>query len=71
MDLLEDLDVGDSLLVVGDDVFVFDTYEVVAVLNVTVSVLLKSFITPHPHSSEVMGVAKMIVGRMVVSREES
>jgi hypothetical protein len=70
MDLLEELDVGDSLLVVGDDVFVFDTCESVVVLKVEVSVLLESFVTPHPHSSKVMGVARTIVGRLVVGREE-
>jgi hypothetical protein len=39
VDLLEQLDVGDSLFVVGNDVVVFDTCKGVAVLKVAVSVL--------------------------------
>jgi hypothetical protein len=50
MDLLEQLDVGDSLFVVSDDVFVFDTRKGVAVLKVAVGVLTESFITSHPYS---------------------
>jgi hypothetical protein len=42
MDLFKELDVGDSLLVVGDDVLVFDTREGVAVFEVAVGVLPKS-----------------------------
>jgi hypothetical protein len=70
VDLLKELDVGNTLLVVGDDVFILDTCESIVVLEVAVSVLLESFITPHPHSGDVMCVARMIVGRLVVSREE-
>jgi hypothetical protein len=36
VDLLEELDVGDSLFVVGDDVFVLDTRKGVAVFEVAV-----------------------------------
>jgi hypothetical protein len=48
MDLLEQLDIVDSLFVVGDDVVVFDTCKGVAVLELAVSVLMESFITSHP-----------------------
>jgi hypothetical protein len=58
------------LLVVGYDVFVFDTYKGVAILKVAVSVLPKSFVMPHPHSREAMCVAMMIVGRLVIGHEE-
>jgi hypothetical protein len=70
VDLLKKLDVGDSLLVVGNDVFIFHTCGSVAVLKVAVSLLSKSFVRPHPHSSMVMGVARTIVGCLVVGREE-
>jgi hypothetical protein len=40
------------------------------VLKVAVSVPSESFVMPYPYSSEVMGVAKTIVGRLVVGREE-
>jgi hypothetical protein len=36
VDFLEELDVGDPLLVVGDDILVFDTHESDAVLKVAV-----------------------------------
>jgi hypothetical protein len=39
VDLLEELEVGDNFLVAGDDVFVFDTDECVAVFEVAVGVL--------------------------------
>jgi hypothetical protein len=42
VDLLEQLDVSDPLLVVCNDVIVFDTCEGVAVLKVAVGVLTKS-----------------------------
>jgi hypothetical protein len=71
VDLLKQLDVGDSLFVVGDDVVVFDTCKGVAVLEVAVGVLTESFITSHPHSGEVMSIARAIVGRLVVGREEA
>jgi hypothetical protein len=70
VDLLKELDAGDSLLVVGDDVFVLNTCKGVAVLEVAVGVLLKSFIAPHPHTSEVMSVIRTVVRRLVVGREE-
>jgi hypothetical protein len=57
VDLLEQLDVGDSLFVVGNDVVIFDTSEGVAVLEVAVSVLIESFIASHLYSSEVVSIA--------------
>jgi hypothetical protein len=69
VDLLEQLDVGDSLFVVGNDVVVFDTCEGVAILEVAVSVLTESFIASHPYSSEVVSIARTIVCRLVVGRE--
>jgi hypothetical protein len=69
VDLLEQLDVGDSLFVVGNDVVVFNTYKGVAVLEVAVSILTESFITSHLYSSEVVSIARTIVGRLVVGRE--
>jgi hypothetical protein len=69
MDLLEQLDVGDSLFVVGNEVVIFDTCEGVAVLEVVVSVFSESFIASHPYSSEVVSIARTIVGRLVVGRE--
>jgi hypothetical protein len=50
VDLLKQLNVGDSLFVIGDDVIVFDTCKGVAVLEVAVGVLTESFITSHSHS---------------------
>jgi hypothetical protein len=71
VDLFKQLDVGDSLFVVGDDVVVFDTCKGVAVLEVAVGVLMESFITSHPHSGKVVSIARTIVGRLVVGREEA
>jgi hypothetical protein len=62
VDLLEELDVGDPHLVVGDDVLIFDTHEGVAVLEVAVGVFPKSLVTSHPHSSEVLSVIRSIIG---------
>jgi hypothetical protein len=70
VDLLEQLDVGVPLLVISDDVFVFDTCEGVAVLKVAVGVLTESFITAHLYSGKVVSIARMIVGRLVVGREK-
>jgi hypothetical protein len=70
MDLFEEIDVGDPLLVLGDDILVFDTREDVAVLEVAVGVLPKSFVTSHPHSGEVMSVTRSVVGRLVIGSEE-
>jgi hypothetical protein len=67
--LLEQLHIGDSLFVVGNDVVVFDTYEGVAVLEVAVGVLTRSFVSSHSYSSEVVSIARTIVGRLVVGRE--
>jgi hypothetical protein len=69
MNLLEQLDVGDPLLVVGNDVFIFDTCEGVAVIELAVGVLSKSFVASRPHSCEVVSVARMIIGRLVFGRE--
>jgi hypothetical protein len=69
VDLLKQLDISDSLFVVGNDVVFFDTSEGVAVLEVAVGVLTKSFVSSHPYSSEVVSIAKTIVGRLVVGRE--
>jgi hypothetical protein len=69
VDLLEQLDVSDPLLVVCNDVVVFDTCEGVAVLEVAVGVLTESFVSSHPYSSEVVSIARTIVGRLVVGRE--
>jgi hypothetical protein len=71
VDFLEQLDVGDSLHVVSDDVVVFDTCKGVAILEVAVSVLTESFIMSHPYSGEVVSIARTIVGRLVVGREEA
>jgi hypothetical protein len=71
VDLLEELDVGDPLFVVGNDILIFDTREGVAVLEVAVGVLSESFIASHPHSSEVVSVARAIIGHLVIGREEA
>jgi hypothetical protein len=71
VDLLKQLDVGDSLFVLGDDVVVFDTFKGVAVLEVAVGVLTESFITSHPHSGEMVSIAMTILDRLVVGREEA
>jgi hypothetical protein len=70
MDLLKELDVGDSLLVVGDDVFIFNTYEGVTIIKLAVSVLSESSVVPHPHFRELMSISRSIVGFLVVGREE-
>jgi hypothetical protein len=70
IDFLEELDVGDSLLVVGDDVLVLDTREGVAVLKVAVGLLVEGFVASHPHSGEVVSVTRSVVGRLVVGREQ-
>jgi hypothetical protein len=70
MDRLKELNVGDPLLVVSDDVLVFDTREGVAVLEVAVGVLPKGFVASHPHSGEVMSVTRSVVGHLVVRSEE-
>jgi hypothetical protein len=71
MDLLKDPDVGDPFLVIGDDILILDTHEGVAVFVVAVGILLESFVTSHPHSGEVMSVTRVIIGRLVVGREEA
>jgi hypothetical protein len=71
VDLLEQVDVGDSLFVVRDDIFVFHACKGVAVLEVLVSVLTESFITSLPYSSEVVSIARTIVSRLVVGHEEA
>jgi hypothetical protein len=69
VDLLEQLDISDSLFVVCNDVVVFDTCEGVAVLEVAVGVLTESFVSSHPYSREVVSIARTIVGHQVVGRE--
>jgi hypothetical protein len=71
VDLLKQLDVGDPLLVVGDDVVIFNTCKGAAVLEVAVSVLTESFITSHAYSGEVVSIARTIIGRLVVGREKA
>jgi hypothetical protein len=71
VDLLKQLDVGDSLFVVDNGVVVFNTCKGVAVLEVAVSVLEESFITSHAYSGEVVGIARTIVGRLVVGCKET
>jgi hypothetical protein len=69
--LARSIAVGDSLFVVGNDVVIFDTCKCVVVLEVAVSVLTESFITSHPYSGEVVSIARTIVGRLLVGREEA
>jgi hypothetical protein len=69
VDLLEQLDISDSLFVVCNDVVVFDTCKGVAVVEVAVGVLTESFVSSHPYSGEVVSIARMIVGRLVVGHE--
>jgi hypothetical protein len=71
VDLLEQLDFGDSLFVVSNDVFVFYACQGVAVLEVPVSVLAESFIMSHPYPGKVVSIARAIIGRLVVGREEA
>jgi hypothetical protein len=71
MDLLEELDVGDPFLVIGNDILVFHTREGVAVLKVAVGVLSKSLVTSYPHSGEVVSVTRTIIGWLVVGCEEA
>jgi hypothetical protein len=66
MDLLKQLDVSDPLLVVCNDVVVFDTCEGVAVLEVAVGVLTESFVSSHPYSGEVVSIARTVVGHLVI-----
>jgi hypothetical protein len=67
--LLKQLDDGDPLLVVRNDIIVFDTCKGVAVLEVAVGVLTKSLISSHPNSGEVVTIARTIVGRLVIGCE--
>jgi hypothetical protein len=68
MNLLKKLDVVDPLLVIGDDVSIFDTRKSVAVFKVTIGVLTECFITSHSYSGEVVSVARTIIGHLVVGR---
>jgi hypothetical protein len=68
MDLLEELGVGYPFLVISDGVLVFDTHVGVAVFEVAVGILTESFVTSHLHPSEVVSVARTIIGRLVVGR---
>jgi hypothetical protein len=69
VDLFEQLDIRDPLLVVCNDVVVFDTCKGVAILKVAVGVLTESFVSSHPNSGEVVSVARTIVGRLVIGCE--
>jgi hypothetical protein len=69
--IFKQLDIGDSLFVIGDDVIVFDTCKGVAVLEVVVGVLTEIFITSHSHSGEVVSIARTVVGCLVVGSEEA
>jgi hypothetical protein len=71
MDLLEQLDIGDSFFVVSNDVFVVNAHKGVAVLKVAIGVFAESFIASHPYSCEMLSVTRAIVGRLVVGREEA
>jgi hypothetical protein len=71
MDLLKELHVGDPLLVVGNGVLIFNPCESVAVFEVAVGVLMGSFITSHPHSREVVRVARTIIDRLVDGCEKA
>jgi hypothetical protein len=70
VDPLKELEVGDSLLVVGYHVFILDTSEGVAVFEEMVSVLSESFTFLHPHFGEVVSVARAVAGPLVVCSEE-
>jgi hydrogenase maturation factor len=70
VDLLEELDVGDYLLVVGYHIFILDTDEGVVVLEEMVGVLSENFTFSHLHFGEVVSVAGAVVGRLVVHGEE-
>jgi hypothetical protein len=39
------------------------------VLEIAVSVLMESFILPHPHFGEVVSVVRAVVGRLIVGCE--
>jgi hypothetical protein len=69
MDLLEELEVSYPLLVVGYDIFILDAHKSVVVLEIAVSVLMESFILPHPHFGEVVSVVRAVVGRLIVGCE--
>jgi hypothetical protein len=69
VDLLEQLDIGDPLLVVCNDIGVFETCKGVVVLEVAVGVLTESFVSSHPNSGEVVSIARTIVGRLVIGCE--
>jgi hypothetical protein len=71
MDLLEELELGDSLLVVVYDILILHSSKSVAVPEETVGVLLESFTFPHLYLGEVVSVARVVVGCLVVRREES
>jgi hypothetical protein len=69
MDILEELEIGYPLLVVCYDVIILNFCESVAVLKIVVGVLAKSLILSHPYSGEVVSVAMVIVGHLIVGRE--
>jgi hypothetical protein len=71
MDLFEELDISDAFLVLGDDIFVLDTGEGIAIFEVAVGVLPEGFVASHSHSSVVMSVTRSVVGCLVVGLEDS
>jgi hypothetical protein len=71
MDLLEEFEVSYPLLVVGYEIFILNTRKSVAVFEVAVGILSESFIFSHLYSGEVVSIAKVIVSRLIVGREES
>jgi hypothetical protein len=71
IDLLEELDVGDSFLVISDDILILGTREGVAVFVVAIGILSESFITSHPHSGEVVSTARTIIGCLVIGCEKA
>ena len=70
VDLLEELEVGDTLLVVGDDVVVLDASKLVPVLEEPVGVVAERFAGLHDDASKVVGVTGPVVGRLVVGSEQ-
>ena len=70
MDLLEELEVGDTLLVVGDDVVVLDTSKLVSVLEEPVGVVAERFASLHDDATQVVSVTRPVVGRLVVGSEQ-
>lgn len=58
---LEELEVGDTFLVVDDDVFVLGARKLVAVFEKVVGVVPETFVFLHLHPCEVLSIAKAII----------